>query len=226
MKPALAAAWTRALELVNRGVSFLRGSPVVRARAHFVVAACIVACGRTSPSANAPDTSTPVSSSRLALGADAGEAGAPEGPSELWGRAQGPDATEEDLMRLASTEGPVGLGEHATDKATRLLAARAMAHTRGLAGLPWLADACASEDAELAKEAALSATALAAHGRDQNDPEDADEMREGCTKLLAVAKDGKPSREVRVGAVRTLRLLSDRGCVKADEIPKDFALAP
>lgn len=226
MKPALAAAWTRALELANRGVSFLRSSPMVRARAHVVVAACIVACGRTSPSANAPDTSTPASSSRLALGADAGEAGAPEGPSELWGRAQGPEATEEDVMRLASTEGPTGLAEHATDKPTRLLAARAMAHTRGLAGLPWLAEACASDDADLAKEAALSATALAARGRDQNDPEDAEEMREGCTKLLAVAKDGKPAKDVRIGAVRTLRLLSERGCVKADEIPKDFDLSP
>jgi len=203
----------------------LKSSQVARARAQVFVAVCIVACGRTSPSANAPDTSAGSGPSLAAALVDAGEAGAGDSEyAELWIRAA--DGTEEDSMRLARALGPEGLVAGATSQAARLVAVRAMAFSDGFAGLPWLGELAAGEDVALAKEAADSAVALAARGRDQNDPEDAEEMRAGCTKLVAIAKNGKHDKTVRIRAVRTLRLLADRGCVKVEDIPTDFDLSP
>ncbi len=198
-------------------VVLLKRSKVARARAQVLAAVCIVACGRTSPTANAPDTSVPGLVRPLA---DAGGDGGKEvALSELWTRAS--EGTDEDLMRLAATLGPEGLADGATTKEARGVAVRAMAYTEGFAGLPWLSELAAGEDVTLAKEAGESALTMAARGRDQNDPEDAEEMRAGCMKLLAVAK-GKHDKAVRILAVRTVRLLADRGCAKADEIPTDF----
>lgn len=202
----------------------LKSSPSARARFQACVAVCIVACGRTSPSPTAPDTSTGGIGIRLAA-ADAGEAGAPDPAlSELWLRAS--EGAEEDLMRLARTLGPEGLIDGATSKEARGLAIHAMPFTDGFAGLPWLADLTGSEDVTLGREAAEAAVALASRGRDQNDPEDAEEMRAGCIKLIAVAKESKHDKLVRIRAVRTLRLLADRGCAKTDEIPTELDLSP
>jgi hypothetical protein len=203
----------------------LQSSQVARARAQLFVAVCIVACGRTSPAANAPDTSVGAGPSLAAALVDAGEGGARDSEyTELWSRAA--DGTEEDSMRLARALGPEGLVAGATSQAARLVAIRAMAFSDGFAGLPWLGDVAAGEDVALAKEAADSAVAMAARGRDQNDPEDAEEMRAGCTKLVAIAKNGKHDKTVRIRAVRILRLLAERGCVKVDDIPTDFDLSP
>jgi len=214
------AAWVWA-EL-GAFVELLKHSKVARARAQIAVAVCIVACGRTSPSANAPDSSN-VHEPPPAAAASGDAGGAHEAMGELWARAA--EGAEEDVMRLARTLGPGGLADGATTKETTLLAARAMAHTDGLAALPWLADKAAAGDAEIALEAAESAVRLAARGRDQRDPEDAEEMREGCTKLLALAKGSAP-KALKIKAIRAMRLLADRGCQKADDIPKDFDLAP
>ena len=159
------------------------------------------------------------------MSADAGEAGVVDSEySELWVRAS--DGTEEDSMRLARALGPEGLVAGASSRATRLVAVRAMAFADGFAGLPWLSELAAGEDVALAKEAVDSAVAMASRGRDQNDPEDAEELRSGCDKLLAIAKNGKHDKIVRIRAVRALRLVADRGCVKIEDIPTDFDLVP
>lgn len=212
----------RALGLGRRVVALLRSSRVARLRVEIALAVCFVACGRASPSANAPDTATPASGVHVAIEAGA-DAGTPE-HAELWARAA--DGTEEDLARLAQAEGTAGLAAGASTPATRLLAARAMAHTRGQAGLAWLAETAASDQVELAQEAARSAVALGARGRDQNDLEDIDELRAGCAGFVAIAKDAKRDRAVRIDAVRTLRLFADRGCAKAQDIPTDLDLKP
>jgi hypothetical protein len=215
------AAWV--WEQLGEFALLLRHSQVARARAQAAVALCIVACGRTSPSASAPDSSHAPSTKPAAALVAAPDGGASEARDayvdELYRRAA--DGTEEDLMRLARRLGPLDLFDTARTKDERRIAVRAMAFTEGLAALPILADLAAGDDEALALDASESATSLAGRGRDQNDPEDAEEMRAGCTKLLALAK-GSGTKAVRIHAVRTLRLLADRGCVKADDIPKDF----
>ncbi len=124
-------------------------------------------------------------------------------------------------MRLADEEGPSGLVEGAIDPASTRCAASAMAHTRGHAGLPWLALLASGGDPELAKLALRSAVELASKGRTQLDPEDFEELRAGCDKLLVFARDTGHDRALRIDAVRVLRLLSDRGCAKREDIPTD-----
>lgn len=216
------AAWV--WEQLGEFVQLLRHSQIARARAQAAVALCIVACGRTSPSASAPDSShaqTPKPAAPLVTAASDGGASDVRDAyvDELYRRAA--EGTEEDLMRLARRLGPLDLAETARTPDERRIAVRAMAFTEGLAALPILADLAAGEDEALALEAAESATSLAGRGRDQNDPEDADEMRAGCTRFLALAK-GSGKKALRIQAVRTLRLLADRGCAKVDDIPKDF----
>ncbi len=204
----------RLVTYARAGAELLRTSPVARLRAEIALAVCFVACGRASPTANVPDTSPGLP--RGTLASDAGLERAPE-LVELWKRAA--EGVEEDLMRLGQTEGAAGLAEGATTPATRLLAARAMPHSHGLAGLAWLGERAATDDVEIAREAAHSAVAIAARGRDQLDPEDAEEMRAGCKYLLAAARDERRDREVRIDAVRAVRLLLDRGCAKNEEVP-------
>lgn len=210
----------RLLGYARAGAELLRTSPAARLRAEVALAVCFVACGRASPSANVPDTA---GLPRVTLAADGGAERTPE-LVELWKRAG--EGVEEDLMRLGQTEGAAGLAEGATTPETRLLAARAMAHAHGLAGLAWLGERAASDDLEIAREAARSAVALAGRGRDQRDPEDAEEMRAGCKWLLAAARDERRDRQVRVDAVRAVRLLLDRGCAKAEEVPTSLDVKP
>lgn len=210
-------------EQLGEFVQLLRHSPVARARAQAAVALCIVACGRTSPSASAPDSShaqAPKPAAPLVVASDGGASDARDAyVDELYRRAA--EGTEEDLMRLARRLGPLDLMETARTADERRIAVRAMAFTEGLSALPILAELASGEDEAMALDAAESATSLAGRGRDQNDPEDADEMRAGCTRFLALAK-GSGKKALRIQAVRTLRLLADRGCAKPDDIPKDF----
>jgi hypothetical protein len=62
---------------------------------------------------------------------------------------------------------------------------------------------------------------IASQKRSQVDPEDALELRDGCDSLLVAARDATRPRAVRVGAVRALRMMSDRGCVNQSDIPAD-----
>jgi len=63
---------------------------------------------------------------------------------------------------------------------------------------------------------------LAAAPRRANDPEDAPELHEGCASLLALSRAGERPRERRVLAIRALRMLADRGCVKRADIPAEL----
>ncbi len=134
----------------------------------------------------------------------------------LWTSAK--DGDEEDLSALAVHEGAAGLVEAATDPALRPTALRAMAFARGWAQLPFLAKTSSGKDDEEARLALESTVALAARPRTSEDPEDAEELREGCTALLAFARDvGKP-RPRRVLAVRALRMLP---CPRDGQLPTD-----
>ncbi|MBK6691248.1 MAG: hypothetical protein IPG50_03460 [Myxococcales bacterium] len=120
----------------------------------------------------------------------------------------------EELGRLALREGSAGLVRGATNDARRRIAVLAMAYAGDLEGLPLLADAAGGRDAALAKEALEVAAALAAEPRRPLAAEDALEVREGCDKLRALAQDGKAAQALRLGALRVLRQLEDRGCAK------------
>jgi hypothetical protein len=144
----------------------------------------------------------------------------PSDVEELWNRAS--DGGDDELARLAEREGQDGLEERATSPAHRLTALRAMAFSQGYSALPTLGAAAQRGTAEEAHAAVESADAIAARKRAQVDPEDGDELAAGCAALLAAAKDTKRPREVRVGAVRALRMLDDRPrCPTAAEIPTD-----
>ena len=143
---------------------------------------------------------------------------------ELWARAKDADGgTEDDLARLARREGATGLVERGAHPMWRVIAARALGYTEGFAALPWLAEVGAAPEAEAEAMAALeSAVRLAAQVRGQADPEDAEELRAGCDRLLVLAKDPKADKKRKVLAIRALRMLADRGCVKAAEVPAEL----
>ena len=75
-------------------------------------------------------------------------------------------------------------------------------------------------DAE-ASIAAASLAEAAARPRTARAPEEADELVTACTRLLAIARDGKRPRARRVAAVRALRMLAERGCVRREDVPSD-----
>jgi hypothetical protein len=137
--------------------------------------------------------------------------------SALWASTE-----PEDLARLADREGASGLVEAAeADPSRRHTVVMALAYADGFEGLPFLAEVAAGGDAVEARAAVESASALAALPRRAVDPDDAAELRAGCDRLLGVARDPSRPRPVRAGAVRALRMLTDRGCVKAADVPRD-----
>jgi hypothetical protein len=54
------------------------------------------------------------------------------------------------------------------------------------------------------------------------DAEDALEVRAGCDALMTLAKDSRQKNSRRVGAIRVVRMLADRGCASPSDIPTDF----
>jgi hypothetical protein len=133
------------------------------------------------------------------------------------------DGEEDDLVRLAQREGASGLAERATDPAWRTTALRAMAYAEGFAQLPALGAAAATGTEEEATLAAASAATLAARKRAPVDPEDAEELADGCGALLGAAKDASRPKVVRVDSIRALRMLSDQpGCVNPADVPHDL----
>jgi len=175
------------------------------------------ACGKGTPSGpknTSASASTSASVSKLTM-TFYGDAG----PRNLTMWTNAKDGEEEDLATLATHEGAIGLVAAAEeDKALRPVAMRAMAHARGWAHLPFLANVAAGPDAAEAKAALESIIDLAARPRRSEDQEDFEELREGCEKLLGLAKDVKSARERRVPAVRALRMMP---CPKAD-LPTDL----
>lgn len=139
---------------------------------------------------------------------------------ELWARAK--DGDDDELARLARVEGAHGLEERAASAPYRLTALGAMAFTPGFSAFPTLGAAAEKGTDDEARAAVSSADAIASRKRAQVDPEDDDELASGCASLLAAAKNVKRVREIRVGAVRALRMLVDRPhCVPAAQIPTD-----
>lgn len=139
----------------------------------------------------------------------------------LWTEAK--DGDEDELRRLASREGASGLVERSTDAAFKATALRAMAYAEGFAQLPALGAAAATAPEADATIAAESAAILAARKRAQVDPEDVEELRDGCGALLGAAKNTARPKAVRANSIRALRMLGDQpGCVDLALLPTDL----
>lgn len=134
----------------------------------------------------------------------------------MWANAR--DGHVEDLASLATHEGAVGLIEAAAQPELRVTAIRAMGYARGWAQLPFLAAVAAGENDAEAKAALESVGELAARRRRSEDVEDADELRDACEKLGALARDAARARERRVTAIGALRMMP---CPK-QELPTDL----
>jgi len=188
-----------------------------------LVLAAVTACGRGGGAA-ASRAAGAASSSGVAPAPSSASAPPPE-VEALWVAAEGGEA--DDWMRLADGEGSTGLVEGAKAPARRLTAIRALAYVDDFEALPFLASVIesATADGGDAKVAAETVTALAARPRRATDPEDAASLRAGCDRLLAFARDPARPRGLRVEVVRALRMLSDRGCPKAADVPNDVNAA-
>lgn len=192
-----------------------------------LLAHCGKAAAPASPTASA-SAGGPAASSGAVAAAGAGTAAALEddaGPmdareAEAWARAQ--DAGEDDDVRLTELVGCEGLRERAGDPRLRPTALRAMANCPDFSELPWLAEVGTTGGDAEALVALDAVVEQAARVRRATDPEDADELHAGCGQLMALAsaKDRPAPRRVR--AIRALRMLSERGCVKRAEIPADL----
>jgi len=147
--------------------------------------------------------------SRTSAAPDAGVAAVRD--VAMWTSARG--GQTEDLATLATHEGAAGLVEAAADPELHVTALRAMAYARGWAQLPYLATTATGRDDDEARIALLSAVELAARPRRSEDVEDEPELREGCEKLGALARDATAARERRVVALRALRMMP---CPKQD----------
>jgi hypothetical protein len=134
----------------------------------------------------------------------------------MWSVAR--EGQVEDLATLATHEGAAGLVEAAAEPELHVTALRAMAYARGWAQLPYLARTALGTDAEESRIALVSAAELGARPRHSEDVEDEGELREGCEKLGALARDAARVRERRVLALRALRMLP---CPKQD-LPADL----
>jgi hypothetical protein len=146
---------------------------------------------------------------------------APPDPRELqaWERAAQGD--EDEFVRLAAAIGCPGLRERAAIASLRPLALRAMGACDDLSEVGWLANvALTGPDAD-ATMALDSIVDEAARPRRSVDPEDAEEIAVGCRTLLTLARAPDRPKARRVRAIRALRMLADRGCVKSADIPVD-----
>ena len=141
---------------------------------------------------------------------------------ELWTRAAAKESEADDLARLARREGSAGLMERGADPAYRELAVRALAHTEGFGSVAWLAEVALGAGEAESQSALASIADLAAQPRRATDPEDALELHAGCERLLGFAKDVGRAKKARIEAVRALRMLADRGCVRIQDIPADL----
>jgi hypothetical protein len=157
---------------------------------------------------------------------DAVDAAAPmDGREEaLWAAAAQGDP--EELMRLEDEVGCRGLRERAVRADLRSTALRAMKYCPDFSELPWLARIAGDRDDGEARMALETIDALAARPRRAVDPEDADELHAGCEALVALARETSRPQGRRVLAVRALRMLADRGCVKPGEIPGAVSARP
>jgi hypothetical protein len=141
--------------------------------------------------------------------------------ADAWARA-GDGGDDDDDIRLADLVGCTGLRERAGDARLRPTAVRAMAYCHDFSELPWLAELGAHGSDGEALEALDAVVEQAARVRRATDPEDADELHTGCASLLILSRATDRPAPRRVRAIRALRMLSDRGCVKRGDIPTDL----
>lgn len=134
----------------------------------------------------------------------------------MWTSAR--EGQTEDLASLATHEGAAGLVEAAAEPELHVTALRAMAFARGWSQLPYLARTASGTEDDEARIALDSAAELGARPRRSEDVEDEPELREGCERLGALARDTARARERRVLALRALRMLP---CPKQD-LPADL----
>jgi hypothetical protein len=134
----------------------------------------------------------------------------------MWTAAR--EGGPEDLATLATHEGAAGLVEAAAEPELRATALRAMGYARGWAQLPYLAKTAAGTEDDEARTALEAAVELGARPRRAEDVEDDAELRDGCEKLGALARDTARASERRVLALRALRMMP---CPK-QELPTDL----
>lgn len=187
----------------------------------------LAGCGKsTAQSASMPSSSVPSAGAGDAAPAASTEGAGPPAmdarEAAAWAAAGGKDAEPEELARLADLVGCVGLRERADEADLRGTALRAMQYCRDFSELPWLAQVATTGTDEEAKAALDAAVELAARPRRATDPEDADELHTGCGALLELARGADRPKGRRVLAIRALRMLSERGCVKKAEIPTEL----
>ncbi len=186
-------------------------------RTGLIVALVLIAgCGKkdAAPQAALSTATGAAPSASTGRASDAGAEGEP--PIDAWSAAA--SLEPEDLSRLALREGSAGIVAGATSDARRKIAVHALAFGEDLDALPFLGEVAAGADASLALAAADTAGVLASRRRMAVAPEDALEVREGCDRLLAVAKDAAKPRPLRLKVLRALRMLGDRGCAR--DLPK------
>jgi hypothetical protein len=180
-------------------------------------------CGKGAATASPVASSSAAAPARLvdaAVEDDAGEAMEAR-EAEAWARA-GDGGDEDDDIRLADLVGCSGLRERAGDTRLRSTAVRAMAYCRDFSELPWLAELGAKSGDDEAIPALDAVVEQSARVRRAVDPEDADELHTGCAALLSLARATERPAARRVRAIRALRMLSERGCVKRADIPTDL----
>jgi hypothetical protein len=192
----------------------LRGARLAIAGA-LLAAAHVAGCGKKAPLAGDAATSEGAQDAAPAAGEAMSEREAAQ-----WEAAKGGEP--EERIRLADLVGCEALEQRAEVVELRPIALAAMAYCPDLSELPWLARVAkegSAGDARMALEAVVD---QAARARRSTDPEDAEELHAGCQALLALARDVAAPKERRALAVSALRMLSERGCVKREEIPADL----
>jgi hypothetical protein len=175
-------------------------------------------CGKATP----PKASAAAGEAAVIAEAPAADAAVVIDESEqaAWNEAaDGGDPAE--LLRIARRLSCEDLRARASLAGLRLLAVRAMAYCPDFTELPWLAETATTGPDDVAGEALDSILEQAARPRRAVDPEDAEELRAGCTALLALARAQDRPRIRRIRAVAALRMLSERGCVSRADIPSD-----
>jgi hypothetical protein len=186
-----------------------------------------VNCGKgTAPSAAMAAASMPDGGGSAPLatgsGADAGLPPVDAREAAAWAAAVAKGRDPEDLARLADLVGCEGLRERADQADLRGTAIRAMEYCGDFSELPWLAEVATAGSDDEAHAALDAVVELSAMPRRATDPDDADELHVGCGALLDLARAAQRPRERRVLAIRALRMLSERGCVKRGDIPTEL----
>ena len=137
----------------------------------------------------------------------------------MWSGAE--DGECEDLAALAVHEGAMGLVEATSIPELRETALKAMGYAAGFAQLPFLAKVAGGKNDDEARLALAATVELAARPRRAEDVEDADELREGCEGLFALARDKARPKWRRASAVRALRMMPCPPSLSDEGLPSD-----